>query len=383
MNQKIIFIIAFVLLLSACAPTLVETSLAPETPSPTVAPTSTFTPRPTETPAPTSTPDISNLTIEEISDLYINSEIDYPSELPDDKLHEFSVLNARYVNEGAPTEATGYLNKDGVTYEVGLTVSGKWKRKDVTPPEEFVGALENIPPVFGAAYENSNGDVVIISETGEEIILPRFTLPGKLNGLSLAEVTAIEPAELKTYALGLVETGVIIKNPTADAATISDFLKDEFDSAFIPGFIDPFYENNDLAVLWADPTFTADRTVYTSFFGKLIVDKDNNVIGYVRVNQSPAGTVSTFDVTDENNVDFESSTVFSSDVFGKMPGDYLALIDLQNGTANNFLQQGGEGLGGAAVAQSINEIDSLTEAKQITENYRIIFAMVEHAVLDR
>lgn len=172
----------------------------------TQAPRATLTSVPTDIP-PTPTPDINNLSIDQAARAILKGELLYPSEWPDERLHDLALEIADYLNENVVADEA-YVEMHFI--EVGDIrvgwdpVAKRWHSDHNTPAEslDFIG--DSFPELIVPGYTNAEGKEVIVDpETGEERVLEQFNLPG-LGEISISALSAMDQMELTNYAVDLM-----------------------------------------------------------------------------------------------------------------------------------------------------------------------------------
>ena len=386
-TQKLLSIIALVLLLTSCASASTQAPLPTITSLPqteTIAPTFTSTPGPTKTPTPTSTPDIATLSIAQIFELYRQGGIEYVK-LSDEQRRELAILIRDYLIQDTPdTVTTSSTWKDG-TFSVGLTNTLQWKRVDLTPAEEFQGAADKLAPVVAACYENQARDVVLIGPNGEEYVVPRFNVDGPLAGKKVAEIAALSLTEKQQIAEQMMFAA-------ADARGFSEQKKqsmrtylDTYPHYFSVMFLDPFYGRNNLYPLWRDSQGRAHDDTATNVVDVVMVNEKGDIAGCARVQQAAAIEQHLFDFTVGQTPSWEQRPfLVSQDIFGRS-GDSVALFgsrDSDGKGSSEFLLAGGNDFGGNDTLKTLSAPLSLEEAKALFRRTSAIFDTVDFVIGD-
>ncbi len=111
-----LILVTISLFIIACAPTPATTPIAEPVITPSITPTSTSTVIPTVTYTPT--PDISNLSVDEIVQLYMDGKIEYPTGLPDSQEAELSGALIEYINQNTGHSVHVTKTFKGVDYNI-------------------------------------------------------------------------------------------------------------------------------------------------------------------------------------------------------------------------------------------------------------------------
>lgn len=377
-HQKLLSIIALLLLLASCSPA--ATALPAATASQTAEPTSTFTPGPTET--PTSTPTETPIAVDSLSgqllfDMYHTGKVEY-SQLNDIKRKELAVLNGENIRFALTSKTiTSTGTWDDGSFDIGLTNSLQWARTDSLPASEFANASEHVAPVLADCFLDDNNDLVEIGPNGEEYVVPRFNVDGPLAGMSIVDVAQMSQTERKAIAAEMITMIAEAKGAAPErVAVVIEYINSE-DYDLWPIFIDPFYTTNNLFVHWSASTAEAGRVdvVPTHVVSTVILNENNAPIACIRIHEAPNVNQNVYDISAGETPDGYSAVFLQPEwVFGGQSGDTVALANFHSKITSNqgsFLLRGGEGAGGVDVMHQLAQSKTIDEIRAVIKN--IIF----------
>ncbi|QYK50185.1 MAG: hypothetical protein KF701_07250 [Anaerolineales bacterium] len=172
-------------------------------PSATAEPYSTPTEESSPTPEATPTVNIDALPKSEVAQLLAEGHISYPEHWNNEQRREFGIAMAEYVNtEVGSDKAYVEMNfpEIGDTKLAWSPNYGYWRSSHNTPESQLDLTGESFSPLFIAGYTNTEGQEVFINPQGQEVVVPKISMPG-LGEVSITDLYKMNLNDLKNYVI--------------------------------------------------------------------------------------------------------------------------------------------------------------------------------------
>ncbi len=377
-----LILVTISLFIIACAPTPATTPIAEPVITPSITPTSTSTVIPTVTYTPT--PDISNLSVDEIVQLYMDGKIEYPTGLPDSQEAELSGALIEYINQNTGHSVHVTKTFKGVDYNIYWSpIRGQWRSDHNTPIEQLDLTGDSFPELIVAP---------------EDVALESISLPG-LGEKSLAEIYQMSDAKLKKYVIGLILEAMKTKNPTVTADKLKQIENYYNTKNFLPVIIDLNNGQSDVYTEWYSPaqgpkasipevSVTFHDGTQTNVVLMPILNNSGEIICFVRIHQTTKVTASVTEFSESSAFNTGGYQIGDPESFGNTNGDSFAFLAYDTtapfeDVSTGPILEGEEGIGDANTIKRLENAHSLEEVMAILEEVRLIAIKTTDSIIER